>query len=990
MTPDGLGVGTLPKADSAALRIDAANAIALRGEERLHISPRAFAVLDYLVKRSGKLVEKDELHRAVWRGAIVSDGALVVCIRELREALADDARQPRYIETVHRRGYRFIGALVEEYASRPFDAAIGSTVDGVVIGRDCELTTLCGYLDKASRGEPQMVFVAGDPGIGKTTLVRTFLRSLSGPDWVSEAVLVAHGQCVDQYGFTEPYLPLLEALDRLCRGPDSSRVIDVLEREAPTWLAQLPGLVPPSRYETVLRRAHGISQPCTLRELATAFERLSTERLLILVLEDLHWSDPSTVSALAMLARRGERARLLIIGTFRREEIHAGNHPLQELLSELKAHSSYVEIEPSPWGEVEIATYLDSCAVDCGQVLVAADSAAVHLLAQRTGGNPLFVAAMVENLRHSGVLSADASGWRLTAGAAQIQHPVPSGIRPLLMRLAEYLTCEERAVLEAGSVAGVEFSSAAVAAALDLELEAVEIQLEALAARGQFVQRTGIAPWPDGTLAARYAFLHAMHRQAWFEQVTPTNLQLFHRRMGLRKEIAWGSRSQEIAPELAAHFVDGRDTPRAVRYLRLAGAGAARRAAHNEAMQLLTLGLELIQAMPPDSARDQEELQLQTTLGPVLMAARGYAAPEVERAYVAARSLSRRVGTTPQVFAALYGLWTYYVVRPRHHMALAIAERLSDLAAQESELGWKIEAHWAKGCSLFLLGNLDAGYEQYEQCVMAYRSSRFANLAFDFGQDPAVAALSFGAITAWYKGFVDQAITKVQEAAVIAQGLGHPFSVAYAMTFGAWIHLLEERYEEAQELASAGLKQCATYEIPMMRTMCGIFHDTAAVYRDENATQALAGIASHIDDYRRCGGACIVPHFLTLYGAACAKYGLRDLGMAAVDEAFILIERNDERWCEAEVHRVKAALTQLDEGSAMRDLARSQLATALNVAMQQNALLPALRAAIDIARLPAKNGQDERGLEMLGAILARFTEGFDYVDVVKARSLLAV
>lgn len=166
MTPDGLEVGTLPKSDRAAVQIDVANAIALRGEKRLHLSPRAFAVLDYLVTRAGKLVKKDDLHKAVWRGAIVSDGALVVCIRELREALGDEARQPRYIETVHRRGYRFIGHLTEKSGPCPFDAAFCDAVDSIVIGRDSELATLFEYSRKASRGDPQMVFVAGDAGIG--------------------------------------------------------------------------------------------------------------------------------------------------------------------------------------------------------------------------------------------------------------------------------------------------------------------------------------------------------------------------------------------------------------------------------------------------------------------------------------------------------------------------------------------------------------------------------------------------------------------------------------------------------------------------------------------------------------------------------------------------------------------------------------------------------------------------------------------------------
>lgn len=174
----------------------------------------------------------------------------------------------------------------------------------------------------------------------------------------------------------------------------------------------------------------------------------------------------------------------------------------------------------------------------------------------------------------------------------------------------------------------------------------------------------------------------------------------------------------------------------------------------------------------------------------------------------------------------------------------------------------------------------------------------------------------------------------------------------------------------------------------MLQTMCGIFHETAAVYRDGNSAQVLASIAGHIDDYRQIGGECLVPHFFTLYALACARLGLPDLGNSAVNQACTLIERNDERWCEAELHRAAAALLLLDEDSATREVARTELDTALRIALQQHALLPALRAASDIVRLTVDSDHAEREQEVLGGILAQFTEGFDYVDVVRARALL--
>ncbi len=287
----------------------------------MKLPPKAFGVLQHLAEHPGQLVSKEELFRVAWPETVVTDSALTVCIKELRKALRDNAKSPRYIEAVHGRGYRFIGT-VHSSASQVYTYA---TLSLSLVGRAEELAKLHEWFELARNGQRQIVFVSGEAGIGKTSLVETFLADIQTQD----TLWIGQGQCIEQYGTRDAYLPVFQALGRLCRGNQGKHFIDLLESHAPTWLIQMPALVSSSRFDALQTHGLGATTGWMLRELAEALESITVEQPLVLVLEDLHWSEAATLEFLPVLARRQESARLLVIGTYRPAEVLVQEHPLR-------------------------------------------------------------------------------------------------------------------------------------------------------------------------------------------------------------------------------------------------------------------------------------------------------------------------------------------------------------------------------------------------------------------------------------------------------------------------------------------------------------------------------------------------------------------------------------------------------------------------------------------------------------------------------------
>src|SRR5262245_16138835 len=428
-----------------AWRVDWTNECVWHGRERVRLPPKVFAVLRLLVAHTGQLVTKEALLQAVWPDTVVSEAVLTTCIGELRRALGDTAQAPRFIQTVHRRGYRFIGHLPTDTSSAlPLcSPRLAPAPPPLLVGREGVLAHLRQWLAHVRQGARQVVWLTGEPGIGKTTVVNAFVEAAAaeGDIWL------AQGQCIDHYGVGEAYLPVLEALGRLCRAPEGAALLPVLEQQAPTWLAQMPSLLNPAALEALQRRVLGATQERMVRELAEAVEAFTVTRTLLLVLEDLHWSDYATLDLLTYLARRPGPARLLLLGTYRPVEVLLRGHPVKTIKQDLVLHGQGVELPLALFTAAEVAQYLARRGAG-GAELPPALRGLAQLLYQRTDGHPLALVTMVEHLCHRGVLWERAGPWEVQPEAAAVLQEVPASVRQMIEQQFDRLSPAEQRVLE--------------------------------------------------------------------------------------------------------------------------------------------------------------------------------------------------------------------------------------------------------------------------------------------------------------------------------------------------------------------------------------------------------------------------------------------------------------------------------------------------------------------------------------------------------------
>lgn len=376
-----------------------------RGAENIHLRPKTFALLQYLAVRPGRLITKDELLDGIWSDCNIGEEAIKHCMREIRLALGDNARMPLYVETVHRRGYRFIGKAGDTRKdgtnkfSNPIPFSDPSPHENLIVGRKSHLATMGRLYEKTCGGARQVLFISGKRGIGKTRLTDAFLETVASSRPVgshsSNAVppFVARGQCVQLYGKAEAYMPLLEALTGLCRPPSGRRIINILCRHAPLWMSQMPSQLSAAQILRIRISTRSASRDRMLRELAEALEELTLHRPMILVLEDLHWSDPSTLDWLMYWAKRRNPARLLLMATYSPVEVSSQEHPLHTLIPELQLKRQCLELPLYGLEEKDIEEYLLR-RFPSRRFLPETAS----WIRQQTGGNPRLMADLLGRL----------------------------------------------------------------------------------------------------------------------------------------------------------------------------------------------------------------------------------------------------------------------------------------------------------------------------------------------------------------------------------------------------------------------------------------------------------------------------------------------------------------------------------------------------------------------------------------------------------------
>src|SRR5262245_6265863 len=390
-------------------RLDPDNACLWHERQAQPLTPKAFDVLHHLLTHADRLVTKDELFDALWPDTVVSEAALRVCIGELRKALGETAWAPQYIATVASRGYRFLAPVTQQeppVEDVPAPVALRPSVPaapaGPLVGREAILHRLHTVWAQARQGVRQVCFVTGEAGIGKTTVVEAFVAQVA----TEPTVWLAQGQCVEHYGTHEAYLPVLEALGQLVRAPGGAHLVELLRQQAPTWLVQLPWLLTAADRTRFQSELQGITRERMLRELAEVVETLTAETPLLVVLEDLHWSDYATLDLLALLARWRTPARLLVLGTYRPADVIVQAHPLRTVVQTLQQHGHCHVLLLESLTVAEVAAYLHG---GCGgSQFPTALAQAIH---RRTEGNPLFMVNMVEALVQQGMLVQVGGAW---------------------------------------------------------------------------------------------------------------------------------------------------------------------------------------------------------------------------------------------------------------------------------------------------------------------------------------------------------------------------------------------------------------------------------------------------------------------------------------------------------------------------------------------------------------------------------------------------
>jgi DNA-binding winged helix-turn-helix (wHTH) protein/predicted ATPase len=972
--------------------LDLANEQLWRGAELVPLRPKAFRLLRYLAEHPQRLVTQEELLKAVWQHSYLSEGLLRGYIHELRGLLGDDAKAPHFIETASGRGYRFIASITPiPPVPSPIESSVPPTLQPPpgFVGRQEELAQLHRALERALLGERQVVFVAGEPGIGKTALVDAFLAQIVG----AQGLRVGRGQCIDHYGAGEAYLPVFEALGRLARGAGGEQLVQLLRRQAPTWLVQMPAFIDEAELEMLSHRGYGATPERIAWELAGVLEALTAERPLVLWLEDLHWSDFSTVDALAMLAWRREPARLLVVGTYRPVGVMASGHPLQGLVRELEAHAQCRSLPLGFLTPPEVSQYLAARFAPLKSQAARLEEWG-RFVHRHTDGNPLFMVTMVDDLMGQGVIGEAALERPWPAPPASLAGGLPESLRQLIDHQLNRLSQEERGVLEVASVAGIEFSAAWVAAALDTDVLEVEGCCEALTCRRLFLDSgKGRPTGPERRLAERYRFLHALHQHLLYERLPASRRRQLHQRVGESKETAFGSRRAEIAAELAVHFEEARDGPRAVHYLGQAAQNALRRSAGREASDNLTRALGRLQTLPEAPERAQQELSLQLSLGAALSMTQGYTAPEVKRAYDRAHALCGQIGESPHLFPALFGLFRFELTWGELQGARALAERLLRLAQAQPDPLLLPAAHVALGATLFHLGEPTAACTQVEQGLRVYDRHQQEALILQYGDDMGVMCLHYARVALQVLGYPDQALARSREAQALAEALSHPFTLAREITNNAFFYQFRRDGRTAQARAEAAIDLVAEHGFSPLWGAHGTLVRGWALAEQGQAEEGIAHLRHALDVYQTLGFCLRRPYNLGLLGEALGKAGRAQEGLAVLGEALATARRTGERSHEAELYWLQGELTLelLESGIPGVDVEAEVEACfeqALEIARSQGARLFELRAMMSLARLRMRQGKKQEVRIQLAEVYGRFTEGFDTKDLQEARALL--
>jgi DNA-binding winged helix-turn-helix (wHTH) protein/predicted ATPase len=947
-------------------RLDVHERRLLNGKAPQPLRAKVFDTLCVLVERAGRLIATDELMDAVWPDAAVEVGNLAHNIAVLRKVLGESTGGPKYIETVSGKGYRFVAQVTMHQDQVP--ARPASSRRWELVARERELDVIDEVLNDVAAGRRQILCISGEAGIGKTLLLNALIEQASALGF-----RCCQGQCLEGLGEGEPYMPVLEAISQLSSGPDAERTVSVLRRMAPTWAAHLPALL--ASAADLSKQTLGATKERMLREFAEALEALSASGPVVLAIEDLHWSDASTVQLMNMMALRITPARILITGTYRPHEGDNRGASIHAMTQQLKLRGACREMPLRALDEEGVRRLVELRLP--GAVLT---DDAVAVTKQRTEGIPLFVEAVIDHWKSQGLVIRVGGEWAFTNAPGDRGCGVPESLRSTIVWKIDSLNQECRELIAAASVSGVEFSAAVVAAAVGNAPDEAERRLEELAKQGSLIVQTTPIEWPDGTIAQGYRFVHSLYQEVIYDRIPAGQRARLHRGTGDRLERGYGPCAPSKAAELAYHFERAGDPVRALPHLLAAGKQALRRSALREGIQLARRGLNLLARLPEHRDMLSLAVGFEALLAPALVSVEGFASADAERAYSRAVDLGNRLGQTDLLPTLMFGQAAMYELRGDFERSDRVLEQRLKLSGCDGHSGVVVSSDTLMACSLFHQGRFRGALEHADRGSSAYDPNEHLTLIAPYGETPGPACHEWGALANWFLGYPDRALQRIENAIEIARKPDHAFSFASALVRAGLVHQLRKEPEstrrvaaEASRIAEAqGYLWVAATAVALNGWVNALEADFSELRR---GLEMLAAMGAHLDR----------PFFLCLLAETLANHGETAAACDAIAEAFSYMGKARSHFYEAELHRVRARI----ECSANKlDQAEAMLRESLRVAREQQAKSLELRAAMDLYAIRRRRGEGSQAASELAEVYGWFSEGFDTEDLRAARSTL--
>jgi TOMM system kinase/cyclase fusion protein len=838
------------------------------------------------------------------------------------------------------------------------------------VGRDAEVTLLDERWRHVKDGMGQVVVLSGEAGIGKSRLVQTLKERVA-----HEPHTLMEYRCSPYYQHSAFY-PVIDFFERTlafdrhdCPTDKLMKLADALAPLALPLNNTVPLLatllsIPLSDADTPFDLTPQQQRQQTLTAILGIVLALAEQQPVLMIVEDLHWVDPSTLELLDLLIDQTPTLRLFMGLTCR----PTFRHPWG-----LRTHLTPLMLNRLARDQVAQMV----ARVASGKRL---PSEVVHHIVAQTDGVPLFIEELTKTILESGLVQETNGHYELTGPLSAVA--IPTTLQDSLMARLDRLGTA-KGIAQWGATLGRQFSYAILQAVSQREEVMLQRELGRLIEAELLYQR-GVVP------QATYLFKHALIQEAAYQSLLRSTRQYYHQRAA-RVLTEQFPETAETHPELIAHhYTEAACNEQAVPYWQCAGQRAIARSAHVEAVAHLTRGLDVLMTLPETRERARHELALRLAHGTSLSVTKGWPAPEVGKAYSRAQHLCQQVGETSQLFPVLWGLWHFHFVGGEPQIARELGEQLLTLAQQHQEPGYFLAAHFMLGGALTALGALAPALTHWEQTFALYDPQQHHALTSLFGADPGVFSLAFASHALWLRGYPDQARMRSRQALELAQDLSHPFSRALAHCYAAMLHQFRREPRLVQQQAEAAMTLCTEQGFTYYLAWATLLRGWAlTVQSTERANEdALAQLRQGFADLLATGAGIRETYYRALLAEVAGSGGKSQAGHQLLAEACAAVQRTEERYWEAELYRLQGEWRGQEAERPQQESAEATFLRALEVARGQHSKSLELRAAMGLGRLWQEQGKRDDARTLLLPVYHWFTEGFDTADLQEAKALL--